>query len=53
MERRCYASAFGSEPQWAEAAEMVDAAMEKAEALEKDDVAEMAEKDTRWRRRLT
>jgi hypothetical protein len=43
MEQRWYASAFGSEPQWAEAAEMADE-LEKADMMEKADAAEMVEK---------
>jgi hypothetical protein len=43
MERRWYASAFGSEPQWAEVAETAHY-LEKAGMLEKADAAEMAEK---------
>jgi hypothetical protein len=40
MERRWYAFAFGSEPQWAEAAETADE-LEKADMTEKaDDVSQ-------------
>jgi hypothetical protein len=58
MERRWYASAFGSEPQWAEAVEMAHE-LEKVGMLEKADAAEMLEKadaemtekaDVWWRR---
>jgi hypothetical protein len=43
MERRWYASAFGFDPQWAEAAEKTGE-LEKAKMLEKADAAEMTEK---------
>jgi hypothetical protein len=43
IERRWYASAFGSEPQWAEAAETAHE-LEKVGMLEKADAVEMLEK---------
>jgi hypothetical protein len=43
MERRWYASAFGSEPQWADVVETADE-LEKADMMEKTDAVEMTEK---------
>jgi hypothetical protein len=43
MEWRWYASAFGTKPQWVEAAETADE-LEKTDMMEKADVVEMVEK---------
>jgi hypothetical protein len=43
MEQRWYASAFGFEPQWVEAAETADATVEKADVLETGEAAETAD----------